>query len=515
MPVLPFVLGWIVLAAEPTPPIPAGYLPTGSPVELYDLGRLALLRDPEVRLVSFHPSDRVEGADCPPREENGGTVLAETDGPGVIQRLWFTDSSADRPDLLGGKGEHLRIYLDRRSRPALDIPLRDLCAGKHPHFPGPMAGEWAGGFVCYVPIAFRDGCKVVVDGRNARSYQINLLKLPSAAGITTFTETPTEAEAAALKRARALWLEPEALWSNEPPFSRNVEWRALSLRRQAEEAEYAVNAGKRSTQLFLLPDGPRTIRALEVIPTPKTADAWRSSRLRLIWESDDPADAGVDLPLGLAFGRADRSMVYRSLMVGQDAMTWYNYFPMPYRRQALLQIDAEEPIQGLIRVRTLPGVKPGAGYFRARYRASSSSKPGADFEWLNEVGRGHYAGVFLEAEGQGKLSRWLDRVDWLTSDGRPALRGTGLAHAFNGGWHGVKGRLDQAQVFPLSGFPVLRQEGMTSRAAAYRWHLTDPVPFAHSVTAAIGHGHDNTFAADDRAAAFWYSERPGPVRAHR
>ena len=172
MPLLPLVLGWVLLGAEPAHPAAAGYRPTGSPVELYDLGRLALLRDPGVRMVAFRPSERT-------RHEGGETVLAEADGPGILQRLWFGH--------LNDKGGRLKIYLDRQPRPVLDLPLADLFADKHPHFPRPLVGERPGGFVCYVPIAFRDGCKVVLDGTAPPPFQIDMLKLPGADGITTFT----------------------------------------------------------------------------------------------------------------------------------------------------------------------------------------------------------------------------------------------------------------------------------------------------------------------------------------
>ena len=252
-----------------------------------------------------------------------------------------------------------------------------------------------------------------------------------------------------------------------------------------------------------------------MVPTPKTAEAWRSARLRLVWEGDDPELAGVDLPLGAAFGLPERSMPYRSLLVGRNAMTWYNYFPMPYRRQALLQIEAEEPIKGKVRVRTLPGVDPRAGYFRAGFRASLPAKPGADFEWLSETGRGHLAGLLLEVEAPGKSSRPLDASDRVAVDGFPAVVGSRLAHRFNGSGPGVTGRLDRPQTYPLSGFPEFRQEGDALRAAAYRWHLTDPVPFERSVTAEIAPDRESASAAGYRAAAFWYSERPGPASARR
>ncbi|MEJ7640203.1 MAG: hypothetical protein WKF75_20120, partial [Singulisphaera sp.] len=69
---LPLILGWLALAADPTPSpsgvAASGYLPTGSAVDLHDLGRLARLRDPRVRMV-VHETSIPRGG----RDEPGGT----------------------------------------------------------------------------------------------------------------------------------------------------------------------------------------------------------------------------------------------------------------------------------------------------------------------------------------------------------------------------------------------------------------------------------------------------------
>src|SRR5208337_2338284 len=66
------------------------------------------------------------------RAEDGNSVLAEVDGPGVVQRIWFTHTSGEQPGLLDRKQEHVKIYLDGRDRPALDVPLETIFSGTHP-----------------------------------------------------------------------------------------------------------------------------------------------------------------------------------------------------------------------------------------------------------------------------------------------------------------------------------------------------------------------------------------------
>jgi hypothetical protein len=314
--------------------------------------------------------------------------------------------------------------------------------------------------------------------------------------VTTFSESLSPDEKTHLDRSVNAWSHPG-------------DFGALGVR-NSEKAEYTINAIEHTSLTFELPGGPRTIRSLELVPTPETADAWRSSRLRMLWEGDEPADAGVDLPLGFAFGQAFGAEPYRSLIVGQAEGMWYLRFPMPYKRQALLLLDTERPIRGKLRVTSVPGADAAAGYLRARFAEAIPTQPHVDFSLLNDRGRGHFAGVFLATEGTAKLPFWLEGDDRFNVDGRLAIHGTGTEDYFNCGWYALKGRLDRSATYASHGFPVYRKDGETHRVVAYRWHLADPVPYAQWIEVGLEHRKANTFAADYRAAVFWYSERPGP-----
>lgn len=191
-------------AAGTARPLAAGgYCPTGSMTELHDTGLLARLRDPEARPLGFSSYDRTGGNNdgfsgtySKLRTEGDNSVLAEVDGPGIIQRIWFTHTSGERPGLLDHKHEHIKIFLDNIERPALDVPLETLFSGAHPHFPRPLVSEGSGGFVSYVPVPFRRGCKVLIEGQGVRFYQIGVLALPesAAAAVTSFTAEPRSQE---------------------------------------------------------------------------------------------------------------------------------------------------------------------------------------------------------------------------------------------------------------------------------------------------------------------------------
>jgi hypothetical protein len=480
-----------------------GFHPTGSPVELYDLGLLARLRGPGVEPVGFSSYDRTGGNNdgfsgtySKLRSEAGNSVLAEVPGPGIVQRIWFTHTSGEKPGLLDHRAEHLKLYFDGREKPALDIPLEQLFAGTHPHFPRPLVSEGSGGFVCYVPMPFRNGCKIVVEGLGVRFYQVDLVKLPPDASVRSFTDEPSAGVLSELARAASIW-------------SRTEEYEKTELS-SAELATYKIQGLANSSHQYALRAGPATIRSITVIPLENTEAAWSAARLRLIWDHDDASEAGVDLPLGLIFGRLDGAGQYRSLMLGQQPSGWYTRFPMPYRRQAMIRIDSAKPLKGRLLVRTLPGAAADAGYFRAGLREATPPQPKQDFVWLEENGRGHFAGVLLLTDGKAKLPYWLEGDDRFEVDGRLAIHGTGTEDYFNCGWYALPGRLDGPATYAVHGFPVYRNRGETWEVAAYRWHLPDPVPFSHSIKAGIEHGGENTFPANYRAAVFWYSERSGP-----
>lgn len=226
----------------------------------------------------------------------------------------------------------------------------------------------------------------------------------------------------------------------------------------AEPAEYVVEAAARSTTVFLLPPGPRTIRSLEVVPTPATMAAWRGARLGLTWEDDDTAarHAAVDLPLPLAFGRVGSGLVMNPAAFGSATDSWECRLPMPYKARALLRIETESPIEGRVRLKATPGVPASPAYLHA----ASLADPGGSSRRLEKSSRGHLAGIFSATIAEPSVGSLV-----VDLDGRP-----------------------------IDGFKVPA------------WFLDAPRRFQRGFSVASTASVQTPLPV----VVFWYSERPGP-----
>ena len=470
--------------------------------ELHRFEMLPRLR-PKVRCKMFSSYDRTGGNNdgfggvySQLWIEDGNSVLAKMEGAGCIQRIWFTHSQYKTPGLLNLKREHIKVYLDGQEEPALDVPLEDLFSGKLTQFPSPLVGEGQGGYYCYVPIPYRAGCKVLVEGTGVRFYQITYRQFPSARDVSSFRMALSAEQQTSLTQAVRAWSRPGDLT-------------ALDLK-DANEVTVNLALSRGESQTVDLPEGPGMVRAVFLDGEPGNLKNAVGGRLQCRWEGAQKTS--VDLPVEYFFGQALDPPPYRSLLTGSTDQGWYNFLPMPYRQKASLTVTAAGPMNCSLRVVTVPmgRWRDDLCHLHAVYNEELPTQAGRHHRFLTRNGRGHYAGTYLVTQGrtERKLPLWLEGDDRFTIDGELAIHGTGSEDYFNCGWYAVEGRLNGAGGFPLHGFPVYRLVGDRNQAIAYRWHLTDPVAYESSIVAEMEHGADNTLPADYRSAAFFYEAEP-------
>ncbi len=118
-------------------------------------------------------------------------VIFEESGAGAITRIWTTMGVSGHSVPLDPE-IRVRVYIDGAEDPVIDVALPALFDGSMPPFVSPLAGDRpssSGGNFSYVPIPYRDGCRIALFGAHDKKiwYQINFHRLADAEGVVSFT----------------------------------------------------------------------------------------------------------------------------------------------------------------------------------------------------------------------------------------------------------------------------------------------------------------------------------------
>jgi len=495
---------FLTLIAAMTPLVLMGFTPKGHIDSLYKLDRLPLIR-PGVKCKMFSSFDRTGGNNdgfrgtySYLRIEDENSVIAEMEGPGCIQRIWFTHSVINKDGLLNREGEHIRIYLDGSDAPAVDVPLEQIFSGELKPFPKPLVGSGLGGFYCYVPIPYRNGCKVVIEGRGVRFYQLTYNEFPPGARTESFTMEMTPEREKSLEAAVNAWTSPDIHDEKDASF--------LTI---PYELDFTEETGPFEIDL---PNGEHMIRGIFFETEEENRKA--AGECLVFIRFEDSRDPAVNLPMDFLFGQAFQPEPFQSLLFGVSNGEWYNFIPMPYLWSAKITLNPKTPFRGKLKIALQPAkLEPGSfGYLHASYIEQMPTEDGMHFPFVNVSGRGHFLGVYMATEGKKGDPGWLEGDEKFNIDGQLMIHGTGTEDYFNCGWYAANGRLVKAGGFPLHGFPVYGKTEDSMRAAPYRWHVTDPVPYEKSINAGIEHGPRNDTNADYRSSVFFYDVNPSGMK---
>jgi hypothetical protein len=464
-------------------------------------------------LAEVHPGQRVllRSSRCPSgcrydrhsdgdwrfiRMDGDEGVIFEEAGAGAITRIWMTMGQGVSQPLAASV--QLRIYVDGDPLPVLDVPLPDLFDGSTPPFLPPMVGNRetsSGGNFSYVPIPYRDGCRVTLVGAEQERiwYQINHHRLAEPGGIVSFAAEDD------LSEWRALLDSP----GQDP-------WRLTDdLAGSVTVADDLVLAPG-ETQSLARFKGPDSLTALRFWLPEK---AWPDVELRLEFDGNER----VKLPLSDFFAIGSGGMDgTRSLLLGVDQDgSLYSYFPMPYFKQAEILLTNRAPadskplpIEYELR---LAGRKPSreSGLFGAQRWVDHETPIGVDMPLLRLEGEGKWVGLFAQL---GSVN--TPRRDYLEGDERvfldgsfhPEIYGTGTEDMFNGGFYFDRGPFRLA----LHGAPYHQfLENGEDQTAMYRLMLTDGVTFASSLYAGLEGGPTANRSVRARTIAYYYL-RPVP-----
>jgi len=222
----------------------------------------------------------------------------------------------------------------------------------------------------------------------------------------------------------------------------------------------------------------------------------RLLRLRVYYDGSRipsvDAPVGDFFAVGHGFERPVGSLVIRDSSEGRSRNS---YWPMPFRRSCRITVTNEgrrrtSNLYYHVDWKKVSSLPPDTAYFHARYRQKLPASGGAPYEVLSVRGRGHYVGTVLSVV-QAEAGWFGEGDDFFFVDGEkgPSIEGTGTEDYFNDAW-GL--RVDSG---PYAGVSVAEGTGLGSRMTAFRWHLTDPVPFRRSLKFVFEH-KGWTFNAD-------------------
>ncbi len=266
--------------------------------------------------------------------------------------------------------------------------------------------------------------------------------------------------------------------------------------------------------------GPGTITHIWFTISHAVAGYPRLLTLRMYWDGEE--HPSVECPVGDFFvigNGMDRAFESIPVMVSSEGRARNCYWPMPFRRSARITVTNDSSVDCrrffyYVDWRKHDSLPADAAYFHAMYRQEFPCVMGRNYLIADIEGRGHYVGtvqsVYHSDDG------WYGEGDdfwFIDGEEEPSLRGTGTEDYFCDAW-GFR-EFDG----PFYGVPVWEGRERGARGTAYRFHLTDPVPFRKSLRVDIEHkgsarlpdGKNNGFIERDdlmSSVAFWYQLEP-------
>ncbi len=230
--------------------------------------------------------------------------------------------------------------------------------------------------------------------------------------------------------------------------------------------------------------------------------------IRIYWDNEEKPS--VEAPFGDFFGCGFLYKPYISDYLGMTSGGYVCYFPMPFERQARVEISNEtlQEIQGFyyeIGYQKFEGaLKSDVSYFHALWNRNIRTSYDSNYVLLKTEGNGHIVGVNLNIQSyDGKLN-FLEGDEMFYVDGekRPSIHGTGTDDYFSGGNHFSSGEF----AGPYTG--LIYKNDSIGQIAAYRFHIGDPIPFRKNIKLTFEHGHGNQVVADYSSTVYWYQMEP-------
>jgi len=317
------------------------------------------------------------------REENGGKVIAEMDGPGYISRIWLSD----RGELESGR-TRIEIYIDGKR------VINETALYFFKMFDsGNALSIYAsgGGWNSFVPITYNESCKVIVYDYPLGYHQVSYNTLAEGTTVESFKWPLSSENLKALNEAK------KKLGANlgNHPYVESAD----------ETFKGDITVEKGSEACFFSDSKDNAIVSLKIrVPQDKRDDAEFIDNLVIsaIWDGGSEPD--ICAPLGDFFGSAYACIPYKSAAIGCNDDGWfYSYWYMPYEKGAQLFITNKNEEDCLIEFEVETELLDQPSEILMRYRAVYNRNKSIDKKqdnWPDSLvidldGTGRYLGFSL------------------------------------------------------------------------------------------------------------------------
>lgn len=441
------------------------------------------------------------------RKEGDKLVLADLKGPGVINRIWT-------PTPVDGI---IEFYFDGEKNPRIRMPFIDLFSGKVFPFLAPICGNEVGGYYCYIPILYKESCKILFSGEKMQFYQIQSRSYPKETKTETFSTDWTERDQTAFNKACAFWRSettPLGVGRNEGM--------------QIKEVMKQITLLPGESVLFFESNRGGHIVGIELESGNILEGQYKDILIQAQWDED--SDWAIYCPAADFFGYAYGQPAMRSILAGTNAgKINYCYLPMPFEKRAKLGMVYEKRAESTqskvdmnIRVyyTDVPQNPRVEGRLYTIWRREVRPEDRKPYLFANITGKGHYVGTIHQAQGlQPGMTLFFEGDDSTVVDNKMRMHGTGSEDYYNGGWYALLDRWDRGVSLPIHG--SLDYSLPMCRTGGYRFFLSDKLSFDRTFLHTIEHGPEhNLFPVDYTSVAFYYGDKPSanqvkPIEALR
>ncbi|GGE35024.1 glycoside hydrolase family 172 protein [Sphingobacterium cellulitidis] len=427
------------------------------------------------------------------RKEGNNLVIADFKGPGVVNRIWTPTPTDDT----------LAFYFDGEKKARLRIRFSDLFSGKVFPFVRGISGNEVGGYYSYLPISYQKSLKIVFEGEKILFLQIQNRSLPNSK-VSSYTGKFSDLEKSKIEEVGRVYSE------NNPSIALFEKGKSEGVK--AIEKSIVIQPGEEIE--FFETDKAGRIVGFEIDAGTSFEGFSKDIILSAKWDGEEIES--IYAPIADYFGYAYGKKAMRSLFMGSKGNLNYSYIPMPFDQKAEMSLvykkranESQSPISIKTKVYYSDNArdKDREGKYYAVWKREKP-ETGQYYEFLKTSGKGHYIGTIHMAQGlRAGMTLFFEGDDVTHVDGKQRLHGTGSEDYYNGGWYALLDRWDRGISLPIHG--SLDYSLPMGRTGAYRFFMTDKMPFEKEIDHMIEHGPEgNEFPVDYTSIAMYYSAQP-------